>query len=55
MQQILNHFPKAVWLNPQPEAWWNYYHSIGIIRELMKHRMYAFSLEGIEQAVKSLS
>lgn len=54
MQEILNHFPKAAWLNPQPEAWWNYHHSIGIIRELMQDRMFPFSLEGIDKAVKSL-
>lgn len=55
MQEIVNHFPKVAWLNPQPHAWWGYYHSIGIMKQLIDDRMFAFSLEGIEQAVKSLT
>ncbi|WP_423186624.1 vWA domain-containing protein [Alishewanella sp. d11] len=55
MQRLLDHYPKAVWLNPQPQAWWPHYHSISIIQELMQQRMFALTLAGLTEAISSLS
>ncbi|MDO6569134.1 hypothetical protein Q4561_18835 [Alteromonas sp. 1_MG-2023] len=53
--RILNHFNKAVWLNPQAENYWPYYSSISIIKEIVEDRMYGLTLEGLTQAIKELS
>ncbi|WP_218352993.1 vWA domain-containing protein [Alteromonas lipotrueiana] len=55
MQRLLNHFARAVWLNPQPQSYWNYYQSIGLIHELMDKRMYSLTLDGMAQAISELS
>ena len=53
--RILNHFDKAIWLNPQPQVHWNYYHSISIIQSIMTDRMYPLTLDGISDGIKQLS
>lgn len=55
MQRLLDHFSKAIWLNPQPQNYWNYYHSIQVMHEIMQQRMYPLTLEGIGQGIKALS
>jgi uncharacterized protein with von Willebrand factor type A (vWA) domain len=54
LQRLLGHFGKAVWLNPQPLAWWPHYQSIELIQQLMKQRMYDLSLDGLSQAIRTL-
>jgi uncharacterized protein with von Willebrand factor type A (vWA) domain len=54
MQRLLNHFEHAAWLNPQLPQYWNYYHSISIINELMEERMFPLTLDGISQAIKTV-
>ena len=55
MQRLLNVYPKAVWLNPEPEEICTYRQSIGIVRELMGGRMYPTTIEGMERAMRYLS
>ncbi len=55
MERVLNHFDKAVWLNPQPEQYWSYHYSIGIIKAIMKEQMYPLTLDGLSAAIKQLS
>jgi uncharacterized protein with von Willebrand factor type A (vWA) domain len=55
MQRLLNHFGHAIWLNPQLSSYWGYYASISIMQELMSDRMYALTLDGITQGIKSLT
>ncbi len=55
MQRMLNIYPKAVWLNPEPEEIWTYRQSVGIVRELMGGRMYPTTIEGLERAMRYLS
>jgi uncharacterized protein with von Willebrand factor type A (vWA) domain len=55
MQRILDHFPKAVWLNPLPRAQWTYTQSIGILRQLFSNRMYPLTLEGIDEGMRELT
>lgn len=54
MQRLLNHFKNAIWLNPQPEQYWNYHASIKIIHELMEKRMFPLTLHGISDGIKEL-
>jgi hypothetical protein len=55
MRRMLDVYPKAVWLNPEPEQLWPYRQSISIIRELMEARMYPITIEGLERAMRYLS
>jgi hypothetical protein len=43
-----------VWLNPTPEAEWDYTQSIGMMRQLMGGRMYPLTLEGLDKAMREL-
>lgn len=54
MQRMVNTYPATVWLNPTPEAHWNYSQSTKIIKELVKDRMYALTLEGLDDAMREL-
>jgi uncharacterized protein with von Willebrand factor type A (vWA) domain len=40
IKRLLNTYPKAIWLNPEPEQRWEYTPSIKLTRELMGDRMY---------------
>jgi uncharacterized protein with von Willebrand factor type A (vWA) domain len=55
MQRLLDHYPKAVWLNPVPEKYWDGTISIGMIRALMEGRMFPLTLDGIDRAMRELS
>jgi uncharacterized protein len=55
MRRMLNVYPKAVWLNPEPEQLWPYRQSISVIRELMEARMYPVTIEGLARAMRYLS
>lgn len=54
MQRLLNHFDKAIWLNPQPKVHWRYYHSISIIEQIMAGKMFPLTLDGIGDGIKAL-
>ncbi|ANN68218.1 vWA domain-containing protein [Bordetella bronchialis] len=55
MQRLLEAWPKAAWLNPEPTASWPYRQSIAILREIMHDRMYPVTVAGLEQAMHLLS
>lgn len=55
MQRLLNHFTKAIWLNPQGQQYWPYYASIHVIQEIMQQRMYPLTLEGLSEGIRALS
>ncbi|MEE4377708.1 MAG: VWA domain-containing protein [Candidatus Competibacteraceae bacterium] len=52
--RLLDAYPYAIWLNPQPEQHWEYTPSIQITRELMHNRMYPLTLEGLDQGIRAL-
>jgi uncharacterized protein with von Willebrand factor type A (vWA) domain len=54
MQRVLQVYPKAVWLNPEPEEVWPYRQSVHLVRELMADRMYPLTLAGLEGAMRAL-
>jgi len=54
IKRLLNTYPKAIWLNPEPRARWDYTPSIKMTRELMDDRMYPLSIAGLDEGIKSL-
>ena len=54
LRRLLAHFPKAVWLNPQPRERWPYYQSIALIQHIMEQRMHSLTLEGVSDAIATL-
>ena len=55
MNRLLEHFSHFAWLNPEPEAIWQYRQSIDIMKNLLKDRMYPVTLNGLESAMRQLS
>ena len=41
------HWSNNVWINPVPEKYWGYTHSIGMIQEIFENRMHPMTLDGI--------
>ena len=54
LKRVLEVYPRAVWLNPEPEEIWPYRQSIGILREIMGGRMYPTTIQGLERAMRAL-
>jgi len=55
MQRILNHFDKVVWLNPEPENYWQHSHSTTLIRKQLEEQMYPLTIKGLETAMQALA
>jgi uncharacterized protein len=55
MQRLLDAYPHAAWLNPEPERFWEYRQSISVMKTLMGNRMFPLSLHGLEQAMRRLN
>lgn len=55
LRRLLDTWPSAAWLNPEPQAAWPYRKSIDIIRQIMGERMYPLTLSGLEEAMRLLS
>jgi len=55
LRRLLGVYPKAVWLNPVPEQYWEYTPSISMLYRLMAGRMYPMTLEGLDEAMRELS
>ena len=55
LQRFTAAFPHYAWLNPEPHNLWQYRQSIDLIRQLVGNRMYALTIDGLEQAMRVLS
>jgi uncharacterized protein len=55
LQRLTEQFPKFVWLNPEPESFWQYRQSISVINQVMAQRMVPITLEGLERGMRLLS
>ena len=55
MKRLLDTYPKAIWLNPEPIQRWEYTPSIRMISELMEERMYPLTVSGLEKGMRALS
>jgi uncharacterized protein with von Willebrand factor type A (vWA) domain len=55
LQRLVATYPAAAWLNPLPQAHWQYTTSIALVRELMADRMYPLTLDGLDAAMRELT
>lgn len=55
IKRLLNTYPKAIWLNPEPRARWDYAPSVKLTRELMDDRMYPLTISGLDEGIKALT
>ena len=55
LQRMLDTWPRAVWLNPEPERLWDYRHSIELVRTIFNSRMFPLTLSGLESAMRELN
>jgi len=55
VRRLVDAWPKSVWLNPEPQAAWQYRQSIALMRDLMQDRMYPVTVAGLEQAMRVLA
>ena len=55
IKRAVAHWPKSVWLNPEPQGHWKYHHSTKILHELMQGRMHGLTMSDIDEAMRFLS
>jgi hypothetical protein len=55
MRRLLNTYPSAIWLNPEPEPMWGYHRSIALMRDLMDGRMFPLTIDGLERGMRLLT
>jgi uncharacterized protein with von Willebrand factor type A (vWA) domain len=54
IKRLLNTYPKAIWLNPEPRQRWDYTPSTKIIRDIMDDRMFPLTVAGLDEGMKAL-
>ena len=54
LERVTRTYPACVWLNPVPEAEWDFTYSIAMVKQLMGGRMYPLTLEGLDRAMREL-
>jgi uncharacterized protein with von Willebrand factor type A (vWA) domain len=54
MQRVVQTYPSLVWLNPVPEAHWDYTYSIRMMRDIVEQRMFPLTLDGLDRAMREL-
>ena len=54
LRRLFEAYPRAVWLNPVPEKYWNGTASIGMIRRIAEDRMFPLTLDGLDHAMRRL-
>ena len=54
MSRLVAHFPRLVWLNPEPEERWQWTPSVQITRELTGNRIFPLTLRGLDEAMREL-
>ena len=55
LNRIVAQYPDLVWLNPEPEKWWQHAYSIRLVQDIIgPHRMFPLTLEGVDNAMKEL-
>ena len=55
LERVTQTWRRAVWLNPTPEAFWNYSQSTALVHRSMGGRMFPLTLEGLGRATAELS
>ena len=54
LERARGQWPSNIWINPIPEKYWSYTHSIEMIREIFEDRMVSMTLSGLEKGMKEL-
>jgi uncharacterized protein with von Willebrand factor type A (vWA) domain len=54
IKRLLSAYPRAVWLNPEPQERWDYTPSTKLVRELMDGRMFPLTIAGLDDAIREL-
>ncbi|NRB35033.1 MAG: VWA domain-containing protein [Rhodobacteraceae bacterium] len=55
LERARDQWPGHLWINPVPEKYWDYTHSITMIREIFEGRMVPMTLEGLDRGMRELS
>ena len=55
LQRACGQWPSNLWINPVPEKYWGYTHSIGMIQEIFADRMVPMTLAGLAQGTRELT
>ncbi|MCP4207079.1 MAG: VWA domain-containing protein [Shimia sp.] len=55
LERARDQWASNLWINPLPEAHWQYTHSIGMIQEIFENRMVPMTLEGLERGMRNLT
>jgi uncharacterized protein len=55
LRRLVDHYPRAAWINPTPEPRWGWTETIGAIRGLFGGRMYPLTLAGLGRAMSDLA
>jgi len=54
IRRLLNTYPKAIWLNPEPKHRWEFTPSVKLTREIMDERMFPLTVAGLDEGIKVL-
>ena len=54
LERARTQWPSNIWINPVPEKYWSYTHSIEMIRKIFEDRMVSMTLSGLEKGMKEL-
>lgn len=54
LTRLFSAWPRAVWLNPQPEDAWEHTMSLKLIQRLAGQRMFPLTLAGLDRAIRAL-
>ncbi|MFK7753741.1 MAG: VWA domain-containing protein [Sedimentitalea sp.] len=55
LQRARDQWSSRLWINPIPEKYWNYTHSIQMIQEIFEDRMVPMTLRGLESGMRELT
>jgi len=55
LQRARDQWSSNLWINPVPEKYWGYTHSIGMIQEIFEDRMVPMTLAGLEKGMRELT
>ncbi|MHA7815225.1 MAG: vWA domain-containing protein [Pseudohaliea sp.] len=55
LRRLRETYEKCIWINPVPEAEWEYTQSIAMTHQLMEGHMYPLTLHGLEEGMSFLS
>ena len=53
LQRFIRAFPYFIWFNPAAEEHCQYRHSVSLIRQIMRDRLFPLTLDGIARGIKN--